>query len=639
MVELFGPPQITNGTYDRFFQAFTLIGLIGWIGFPALLLKKVLKDIDNLGSNRIGPLSHIVYLPAIILGISTLFATFGGSLGPITPQGLVTPILFFACCYVATASALAFIAYYMRLPESDIYMWGWNRPGSVITFLISVIFALSLIGVVPLFGASTNNLTGWIIVGAQLLSIAPVMLVSNATLRLGKLDRILSRSIVYITLLGIIFFSFVGGFSLIDRYFDDLAGTRNAVAGIFAVFLLIVFEGIARRTNTFATSLIASDRRNMYRSLSRFQERMRDIIDVNELAKKSIDVVAAAFNIRTAAVFLRSPDQNGAWISHRYHPEPPYLTESVLRILVPAFDRRGDIWALNPELSEKDLPHEQVEILKKYGVVILVPVLDKEELIGLIALGQKSRSRAVYNLEEIELLRSFSGNLALAILHLKLLEREKALILKSAEAHLVALRAQINPHFLFNALNTIISLIEEQPDEAEATVEHLASIFRYTLKTGSRPFVTLEEEFALIKHYLAIEQKRFGKALSIEMYLDSAYIKHPVPAFSVQTLVENAVKHGLARKRGGGTLKLFCQRITDDSVDVVIADDGVGIQPPDTTADDSLQSQDFFGLGLQNVSSRLEQLYDRTDLLSFESTPERGTTARLRLPSEVNPPE
>ena len=639
MVELFGPPLAVDGPYDRLFQAFTLFGLIGWIGFPALLLQKVLKDVDNLGDRPIGPISLIVYLPAIILGLCALFTTFGGSLGPITPQGLVTPILFYACCYVATAAAVVLIAYYICLSETEAYLWEWNRPGSAITIFISLLFALSLIGIVPLFGEATTSLTGWIIVGAQLLSIAPVMLVSHATLRLGKLDRILSRSIVFITFFGIIFFSFAGGFSLIDRYFEGLAGSRNAIAGVFAVFMLIVFERFARRTHNFAANLMASERQNMYRSLSRFQEQMRDIIDFNELARKSVDVVANALSARSAAVFLRAPDSKGAWISSRYHPLPPYLTEQVVNTCSPFLENKVGVWARNSELNESDLPYAQEELLKKFGVVLLVPVLDKDRLIGVLALGQKNRTRAVYNLEEIELLRSFSGNLALAIEHLKLVEREKALIRKNAEAHLVALRAQINPHFLFNALNTIIALIEEQPEEAEATVEDLACIFRYTLQTGNRPFVTLEEEFELIKHYLSIEQKRFGVSLSINIHLNSAFNKHPVPAFSVQTLVENAVKHGLAKKRGGGTLSIFCRNVSDAVIEVAVADDGVGIPSLFDQHEDSTPSQEFFGLGLQNVSSRLEQLYGRTDLLSFESTPESGTTARLLLPSEVNPPE
>ena len=209
-----------------------------------------------------------------------------------------------------------------------------------------------------------------------------------------------------------------------------------------------------------------------------------------------------------------------------------------------------------------------------------------------------------------------------------LVEREKNLIRVSAEAELKALRAQINPHFLFNALNTIISLIEERPEEAEETVQHLAAIFRHILQTSSRTFVTLEAELQLVDHYLAIEKARFGDRLTVERHLDAAIRSHPVPAFVIQTLVENAVKHGLEKQRGAGVLKIIGRMTPAGVPEICIWDSGAGIpalfeNPEDTS---------FYGLGLKNVASRLEKLYGRTDLLTIQSTPENGTEVKLLLP-------
>jgi LytS/YehU family sensor histidine kinase len=236
----------------------------------------------------------------------------------------------------------------------------------------------------------------------------------------------------------------------------------------------------------------------------------------------------------------------------------------------------------------------------------------------------------VYNLEDADLVRGLSGQLALAIERLMLVEREKTLIRVSAEAELKALRAQINPHFLFNALNTIISLIEERPEEAEETVQHLAAIFRQVLQTSSRTFITLDEEMNLVNHYLSIEKARFGKRLQVEQRMAPELNTHPVPAFVVQTIVENAIKHGLEKKRGKGILKIVGQKGEKDMAEVCIFDSGVGIPHLFENAKDT----SFYGLGLQNIATRLEKLYHRDDLLQIYSEPGSGTEVKLMLPTE-----
>ena len=257
--------------------------------------------------------------------------------------------------------------------------------------------------------------------------------------------------------------------------------------------------------------------------------------------------------------------------------------------------------------------------------------------IGLLVLGTKRQRQTVFNLEDLDLLRSLSGQLALAVERLNLIERERALVRESAEAQLSALRAQINPHFLFNALNTVVSLVEEQPEQAVEVVEHLAAIFRHILNVGGRPFIAMQDEFALVDHYLSIEKARFGGRLHIERRLDPTLRMHPVPAFAVQTLVENAVKHGLEKRRDGGTLRLLCEPMGDDLVQVCVEDTGIGIPALFGLPETALPDADFFGIGLRNVAARLDKLYGRDDLLRLSSSPEEGTVVRLLLP--FTPPE
>ncbi len=630
-IEFFGPPVEIDGLYDQLFQALTVVGLIGWIGFPVLLLHKVFGDTFLARGSRYTWSRLVIYVPAAILGATALIATAFDSVGPVTIDGLTAPILFYACCYIATAGALMLMHCLARPRESEERFTGWSRWGSGVVLGLALLFGLSVLGIVPIFGVVTDTIAGWLIVAAQLLSVVPIVLVAHATLQHGKVDQVLSRSLTYVIVSGLLFFAFVGGMSLIEPYVARVDVSTNVVAGLLAVILLVGVEWLIRRFKGYGMSLFASERRTMYQSVQQLQEQMRSILDYDTLVQRSVDVAGRVFGARSAVLFLRPSGRSGLWYSANYHPEPPYLTERVVGTIWPHLDNDGSIWARNPELNEARFPETIHNLLLSRGTAILVPIVGEHEPIGLLALGMKKKRSSVYNLEEIDLLRSLSGQLALAVERLNLVERERTLIRESAEAQLVALRAQINPHFLFNALNTIVSLIEEHPEEAEAVVEHLASIFRYVLQTGSREFVPLEDEFELVKHYLSIEKSRFGGSLRIEQDLEADCRQHPVPAFTVQTLVENAVKHGLAARRGGGTVRLACRR-RGHFVTVVVADTGVGI--PDLFEENGPVSdeQPFFGIGLKNVSARLEQLYGRNDLLQLESRPQDGTRVELRIP-------
>jgi len=272
------------------------------------------------------------------------------------------------------------------------------------------------------------------------------------------------------------------------------------------------------------------------------------------------------------------------------------------------------------------------------GAALVVPFVDAGKLIGLLVLSRKLERRAVYTLEDVELIRSLATHLALAVERLERLEREKELIRKTAESQLTALRAQINPHFLFNTLNTIAALIEEKPEDAEKTVEHLSAIFRQTLEAGGKPFVTLERELSLVGKYLAIEKIRFGSRLRVEEDVADELSLLQIPAFSIQTLIENAVKHGISRKRKGGLVKITARTVAPETptrtgfTEIEVSDTGIGIPALFGAGWVSSCDVDFLGMGLRNVSARLEKLYDRNDLLSFACREGEGTRVVMRIP-------
>ncbi|MFQ6092593.1 MAG: sensor histidine kinase [bacterium] len=195
----------------------------------------------------------------------------------------------------------------------------------------------------------------------------------------------------------------------------------------------------------------------------------------------------------------------------------------------------------------------------------------------------------------------------------------------TALSELKALKAQINPHFLFNTLNTIAALIPVDQEKAEATVHDLADLFRYTLDTAERELVTLREELDFVDLYLRIEKARFGKRLRVERSIDPECEKATVPALILQPIVENGLRHGIGHRKSGGTITITT-RCDDQFCQIRIADDGPGI--PKERLREVLSS----GRGLRNVNERLLNLYRESNGVAVESSEGHGTTVTLRIP-------
>ncbi len=194
----------------------------------------------------------------------------------------------------------------------------------------------------------------------------------------------------------------------------------------------------------------------------------------------------------------------------------------------------------------------------------------------------------------------------------------------AATAQLEALRAQINPHFLFNSLNSIVQLISSDPDRAEECVERLAEIFRYLLRSENRSFVTLADELDIVDAYLDIERARFGEKLSFDIMVDDVVRHRFVPTLILQPLIENAVRHGVSQKVGGGRVSIEAA-LEGDDLQVVIRDTGVGMAS-DVTHDSTS------GVGLRNVHNRLVQLFGAEYAPRIDSHIGTGTAVTLRVP-------
>ncbi len=244
---------------------------------------------------------------------------------------------------------------------------------------------------------------------------------------------------------------------------------------------------------------------------------------------------------------------------------------------------------------------------------VVVPLHCRDEIVGTLKLYY-AREEAMTALD-IEFAQGL-GQIFCTQLELANLEQMAEL---AAKAELKALRAQINPHFLFNALNTIVSLCRTNPEEARS------------LKT-SRDFVTLKEELEHVESYLTLEKARFGPRLTIVKTIDEEALNVLIPTFTIQPLVENAVKHGLLAQETGGTVSITARR-NGNSVDIVIADDGAGISR--TTLAQVLVSGfgKGAGVGLSNVNERLKNIYGPKHALVIDSVEGQGTRVSLNIPA------
>jgi LytS/YehU family sensor histidine kinase len=202
--------------------------------------------------------------------------------------------------------------------------------------------------------------------------------------------------------------------------------------------------------------------------------------------------------------------------------------------------------------------------------------------------------------------------------------QEEQLRAMATQAELKALKAQINPHFLFNTLNTIAALIPADPPRAEATVERLAEMFRYVLSGSERGMVSLAEELSFLDGYLEIEQARFGERLRVTREIAPETLGVPIPSLTLQPLVENAIKHG---RGSDGSVDLALRAyFHDQEIVITIADRGPGMPLPHAM-------QESPGYGLQNVSERLQKIYGNPRGLKVTPNVPQGTVVTIRLPA------
>ncbi|MCA1557757.1 MAG: histidine kinase, partial [Acidobacteria bacterium] len=193
-----------------------------------------------------------------------------------------------------------------------------------------------------------------------------------------------------------------------------------------------------------------------------------------------------------------------------------------------------------------------------------------------------------------------------------------------AQAQLQVLKMQLHPHFLFNTLHAISTLMHRDVEAADRMIARLSDLLRLALDNEGVQEVTLKQELELLERYLEIEQTRFRDRLTVEMRIEPEVLDARVPNLILQPLVENAIQHGITPRRGQGRIEIGARR-TNGTLDIYVRDDGRGLAG---ATDETVKE----GVGLSNTRARLLQLYGGHARFELRCPPEGGTLASLAIP-------
>lgn len=263
----------------------------------------------------------------------------------------------------------------------------------------------------------------------------------------------------------------------------------------------------------------------------------------------------------------------------------------------------------------------------KLSAVINAPLIVSNELVGSIKLYKAGNE--VISSHEAELIQGIANFLSLQLAQKKLDEQQ--LLLLQVENQM--LRAQVNPHFFFNTLSTIQALIPSKPEKSIALIKDLADFFRKTLYRNQE-VVAVEEELEAVRNYVHIEKVRFEDRINVVEALPAELLKYKIPIFSLQILVENAIRHGVSLKKGCGTVQIYGGSDAD-SWYINVEDDGVGISEErleELKKGELAKSPNGIGIGLLNIQRRMQKIYGDAYDLQIKSQPNKGTSITIRFP-------
>lgn len=323
----------------------------------------------------------------------------------------------------------------------------------------------------------------------------------------------------------------------------------------------------------------------------------------------------------------------------------PRLAIHELRQRLGLIDSKSAVLSLTHSVAAEALAMKQEDMCVKLGSPdsrepvrdVSIPIPARNDAFQLVvSLGGNRRTLLSTEVELLHEIALHAGrrldDLDREEERIEVIRLEGRLSQQLVEAELRALRAQINPHFLFNSLNTIASLISSEPEKAERITVRLGSMFRYVLIHADRQLSSLGEEIDFLRTFLDIEQIRFGERLVVEFDVDPSIKFTPIPSLILQPLVENAIKHGVGPKIDKGRIRV-CAKQASDTILVDVEDNGVGLSGNGNRDRRTLSGNTAHtGIGLQNIRERLHTMYGSNGKLSLTDLELGGCRARLEIP-------
>lgn len=429
--------------------------------------------------------------------------------------------------------------------------------------------------------------------------------------RKGKSDQLFNPSVVFaITLVAEIVQMAI--ILIVAKPFDQAYSLVSAIAAPMI---------IANSVGAALFMSILHDRKTIFEEYSAtFSRRALNI------AERSVGILASGFNTQNAekiariiyeetnvgAVSITDDEKILAFVGigdDHHKPDTPISSQSTLDAI-----QQNDIIYLDG----KEKPYQcSLSADCKLGSALIIPLRAGEKVIGTIKLYEPKRK--LFSTINMSMAEGIAQLLSSQILFGDY--QQKQALLSQAEIKL--LHAQVNPHFLFNALNTISAVIRRDPTKARELIQHLSHFFRSNLKQDIDT-VTLKEELAHVNAYLTIEKARFTDRLEVTIDIEESLLSRKVPTFTLQPLVENAIKHGISNLLAGGVVRIYSQ-VEESGFRIVVEDNAGSYTPP---------AEDHAGLGMQIVDKRLTNKFGRASALTIEVEPEQLTRMSFIIPSE-----
>ncbi len=325
-------------------------------------------------------------------------------------------------------------------------------------------------------------------------------------------------------------------------------------------------------------------------------------------AQKIVRIIYEETNVGAVAITDREKILAFIGIGDEHHiPNTPISSQSTLTSM-----EQNDIIYLDG----KENPYQcSLSQDCKLGSALIIPLRAGNEVIGTIKLYEPKLK--LFSTINMSMGEGIAQLLSSQILFSNYQQQQTLL----TQAEIKLLHAQVNPHFLFNALNTISAVTRRDPDKARELIQHLSHFFRSNLKQNINT-VKLKDELAHVNAYLTIEKARFTDRLEVEWDIDPQLYESQLPSFTLQPLVENAIKHGISNMLEGGKVKIYSEAFKG-GVKLTVEDNAGNYQKP---------SKDHVGLGMEIVDKRLTNFFGQDSALKIESQPQQFTRMSFIIP-------